>query len=211
AGRERQLREDRAQEGRLLGRRHAAEQAAERRQADPRHQELLLRVQGDGPDEALQGHRGLRRHQRQRDRDRELRRDRTEASERQVQHVEQRRAGGAVRQRRRIGERQLLGGPSSFWNEASLERLKASFQNEVLAAELELVPARNGRELEQRPAAARVLVGELRVALVPHDLEGATLHLVVEPGAAEDELPQPVDEGLALEQRDALPVALEVP
>ena len=55
-----------------------------------------------------------------------------------------------------------------------------------------------------------MLVGELGLDLVPDDLERAALDLVVEPGAAEDELPQPVDERLAADERDALPVAREV-
>ena len=55
-----------------------------------------------------------------------------------------------------------------------------------------------------------MLVGELGLRLVPHDLERAALHLVVEPRAAEHELAQPVDERLAADERDALPVALQV-
>ena len=77
-------------------------------------------------------------------------------------------------------------------------------------AELELVPGRHGRELEQGAAAARLGVAEVAALLVPRDLEQALLDAVVEPGAAEDELAQPVDERLALEQADALPVADEV-
>src|SRR5262249_34185357 len=55
-----------------------------------------------------------------------------------------------------------------------------------------------------------VLVGELRLGVVPDDLERAALHLIVQPRAAEDQLPQPVDERLALDERYALPVAREV-
>ena len=73
------------------------------------------------------------------------------------------------------------------------------------------MPGRHGRELEQRAAAARVAVGELGGVLVPGDLEQALLHAVVEPGAAEHELAQPVDERLAVDEREALPVAHEVP
>src|SRR5205823_2298581 len=76
---------------------------------------------------------------------------------------------------------------------------------------LELVPARHGGELEERTAAARVAVGELGVRLVPDDLEQVLLDAVVEPGAAEDQFAQPVDERLALDERDALPVPDEVP
>ena len=79
---------------------------------------------------------------------------------------------------------------------------------DVSPAELKLVPRRHGRELEQRPAAAGMLVGELGLRLVPDDLERAALHLVVEPRAPEHELAQPVDERLAADERDALPVAL---
>ena len=79
------------------------------------------------------------------------------------------------------------------------------------ALELQLVPGRHGRELEQgAPAAARVAVGEVRLVVVPGDLEQAFLDAVVEPGAAEDELAQPVDERLALHERELLPVANEV-
>ena len=46
--------------------------------------------------------------------------------------------------------------------------------------------------------------------LVPRHLEQAFLDTVVEPGAAEDQLAQPVDERLAVDERDALPVADEV-
>jgi hypothetical protein len=56
-----------------------------------------------------------------------------------------------------------------------------------------------------------MLVGELCVVFVPHDVECAALHLVVEPGAAEDQLAQPVDERLALDERHALPVPDQVP
>src|SRR5581483_3313849 len=77
-------------------------------------------------------------------------------------------------------------------------------------SELQLVPRGDRRELEQRAPAAGVLVGELRLAVVPDDLERAALHLVVEPRASEDQLPQPVDERLALHEREPLPVAGEV-
>ncbi len=72
------------------------------------------------------------------------------------------------------------------------------------------MPGRHRRELEQRAAAARVAVGELGAVVVPDDLEQALLDAVVEPGAAEDELAQPVDERLALDEGDTLPVANEV-
>src|SRR5439155_4560199 len=58
----------------------------------------------------------------------------------------------------------------------------------ALAAILQLVPRGDRSELEQRPTATGVLVGELGLALVPDDLERTTLDLVVEPGAAEEQL-----------------------
>src|SRR5262249_51461657 len=79
-----------------------------------------------------------------------------------------------------------------------------------LSLELELVPTRDGGELQQGTAAVWMLVGELRVGVVPDDLERAALDLVIEPGAAEDELAEPVDERLAADERHPLPVAREV-
>ena len=49
-----------------------------------------------------------------------------------------------------------------------------------------------------------------RCRLVPHDLEQPLLDAVVEVRAAEDELAQPVDERLAVDEREPLPVAHEV-
>src|SRR5205085_732000 len=79
-----------------------------------------------------------------------------------------------------------------------------------LLLELQGVPRRHRRELEQRAPTPGMLVGELVVAVVPHDLERAALHLVVEPGASEDQLAQPVDERLAADEGQLLPVAHEV-
>jgi len=83
----------------------------------------------------------------------------------------------------------------------------------VLASppELKLVPRRHRRQLEQRAAAARLRVAEVAVLLVPCDLEQSFFDPVVEPSAPEDELAQPVDERLALEQANALPVPHEIP
>src|SRR3954470_15567267 len=81
---------------------------------------------------------------------------------------------------------------------------------QTLGAVLQLVPRRHRSELEERPPAARIAVGELRAVLVPDDLEQAFLDAVVEPGAAEDQLAQPVDERLAVDERDPLPVADDV-
>src|SRR5205823_15035354 len=72
-------------------------------------------------------------------------------------------------------------------------------------AELELVPRRHGSELEQRPVAVRIAVGEVRELLVPGDVEDALLDTVVEPGAPEHELLQPIDEGLPAHEGDAFP------
>ena len=70
---------------------------------------------------------------------------------------------------------------------------------------LELVPARRGEELEQRAAAVRVGVREVLALVVPVDFEQAFLDAVVEPGAAEDELLEPVDERLAARRARARP------
>src|SRR3954470_6402451 len=78
------------------------------------------------------------------------------------------------------------------------------------ALELLVVPRRSRRCLEQRTATARVAVGEVSLLLVPRDLEEAALDAVVEPGAAEDELAEPVDERLPLARRERFPVAHEV-
>ena len=67
-----------------------------------------------------------------------------------------------------------------------------------------------GAELERRAVAAGVAIAELGFGFVPVHVQQALLHPVVEPGAAEDELAQPVDEGLALHERELLPVAHEV-
>ena len=72
------------------------------------------------------------------------------------------------------------------------------------------MPAGHRRELEQRTRAARIPVRELGVVVVPDDLEQTLLDAVVEPRAPEDQLAQPVDERLAADQRDPLPVADEV-
>src|SRR5207248_1623548 len=78
------------------------------------------------------------------------------------------------------------------------------------SSELHLVPGRDGGELEQRPTSARVAVAEVGRLLVPRDVEQPLLDAMVEPGAAEHELLQPVDERLAADERHALPVADEV-
>src|SRR5438046_9519376 len=78
------------------------------------------------------------------------------------------------------------------------------------AAELQLMPGRRRRELEQRPLASGLEVGEIRRVLVPGDLEPPVLDAVVEPRAAEDQLAQPVDERLAVHERQPLPVPHEV-
>ena len=79
-----------------------------------------------------------------------------------------------------------------------------------LAAELKLVPGRRGRELEQRARPSGLEVREVGGAVVPGDVEAPVLDAVVEPRAAEHELPEPVDERLAVHERQALPVADEV-
>ena len=79
-----------------------------------------------------------------------------------------------------------------------------------LAAVLQRVPGGRRRQLEQRPAAPRLGVRELAAVLVPGDLEQPLLDAVVEVGTAEDELAQPVDERLPVDERQTLPVPDEV-
>jgi hypothetical protein len=78
------------------------------------------------------------------------------------------------------------------------------------AAELERVPGRYGSKFEKRPAAPGIPVREVGGVVVPGDLEQALLHAVVEPRAPEDELADPVDERLPVDDREAFPVADEV-
>jgi hypothetical protein len=78
------------------------------------------------------------------------------------------------------------------------------------APKLERVPGRDGSELEQRAPATGVSVGEVSGDVVPRDLEQALLDAVIQPGAPEHELPDPVDKGLAVHDREAFPVADEV-
>ena len=56
----------------------------------------------------------------------------------------------------------------------------------------------------------RVAVGELRLLVVPAHLELPLLDVMVEPGAPEDELLQPVDERFALDEGDLVPAANEI-
>ena len=72
------------------------------------------------------------------------------------------------------------------------------------------MPGRHRGELEQRAAAVRLAVAELRRVAVPVDLEPVLLHALVEPRAAEDQLAEPVDERLVVDERDPLPLADEV-
>src|SRR5215208_6691381 len=79
-----------------------------------------------------------------------------------------------------------------------------------LAPKLHLVPRGHGRELEQSAVTPWIAVRELALAVVPVDLEQPLFHSVVAPAAAEDELAEPVDERLAADERELLPVALQV-
>src|SRR5229473_3456088 len=78
-------------------------------------------------------------------------------------------------------------------------------------AVLHVAPARRRQQLEKRAPAVRVAVRELGDIVVPADLELALLHAVIEPRATEHELLQPVDERLALDEGNLVPVANEVP
>src|ERR671931_1192257 len=91
-----------------------------------------------------------------------------------------------------------------------LRKSRLTLRRCQLAPELELVPRGRGRELEQSPRAARFEVREVRSTIIPGDIQPAVLDPVVEPCAPEDELAQPVDERLAVDQREPLPVAHEV-
>ena len=72
------------------------------------------------------------------------------------------------------------------------------------------MPGGHRGELEQHPPALGLRVAEVPGVVDPGDVEQPLLHTVVEPGAAEHELPQPVDERLAVHERHAFPVADEV-
>src|SRR5581483_11086073 len=72
-------------------------------------------------------------------------------------------------------------------------RFRSVTERSMLAPVLELVPRGHGGELEQGAPAARVAVAEVGAVVVPGHLEQALLDAMVEPGAAEDELAQPVD------------------
>ena len=72
------------------------------------------------------------------------------------------------------------------------------------------MPRGHRGELKEGAISAGIPVAELGDVLVPVHVQKPELDALVEPGAPEDELPQPVDERLALEQADALPVADEV-
>jgi hypothetical protein len=72
------------------------------------------------------------------------------------------------------------------------------------------VPRGDRRHLEQGAVSTRVDVGELARRVLPGDLEPAVLDPVVEPSAAKNELPEPVDERLAPDEGQVFPVADEV-
>jgi hypothetical protein len=78
------------------------------------------------------------------------------------------------------------------------------------AAELERVPGRYWSKFQERTAAPGIPVREVGGVVVPGDLEQALLHAVVEPRAPEDELADPVDERLPVDDRESFPVADEV-
>jgi hypothetical protein len=77
-------------------------------------------------------------------------------------------------------------------------------------AELERMPGRNGSELEERAAATGIAVSEVADTVLPADLQQALLDAVIEPRAPEDELAEPVHEGLAVDDADPLPVTDEI-
>src|SRR3954466_9801484 len=78
-------------------------------------------------------------------------------------------------------------------------------------AELQLVPGWRRSELQQRPLSAWLEVGEVGRSVIPRDVQPAVLDPVVEPGAAEDQLAQPVDERSPVHEREPLPMTHEVP
>src|SRR5439155_24678380 len=79
-----------------------------------------------------------------------------------------------------------------------------------LAPVLELVPGGHGRELEQRAPAARVAVPEVRLVVVPGNLEQILLDPVVEPRPAKNQFSEPIHERFVADEGDPLPVADEV-
>src|SRR5262245_53625534 len=83
-------------------------------------------------------------------------------------------------------------------------------RDRVLPPELQRAPARVRREPEQRAPALRLGIAEVAARLVEADLEEPDLDAVVEVGAPEDELLQPVDERLAVVEREPLPVPHQV-
>lgn len=78
------------------------------------------------------------------------------------------------------------------------------------APELDGMPGGDGGELEERPPSSGVAVGEVGGGIVPRDLEQALFYAVVQPRAPEDELGEPVDERLAVEDREPIPVPDEI-
>jgi hypothetical protein len=72
------------------------------------------------------------------------------------------------------------------------------------------VPGGNGREFEECAAPARIAIAELGAPLVPGDLEQVLLDAVVEPGAAKDQLSEPIHERFVAHDGEPLPVADEV-
>ena len=91
---------------------------------------------------------------------------------------------------------------------AGRRRVCSSFRRS--AAVLDGMPGWRGGELEQGAAAFRLGVHELAARVVPRDVEQALLDPVVEVGAAEHELAQPVHERLAVDECEPLPVPHEI-
>src|SRR5215218_7994444 len=71
-------------------------------------------------------------------------------------------------------------------------------------------PGRLGRELDQLGVAIGLDVAEGLARFVEDDVELALLDPLVEPGAAEDQPPQPVDEALVGGPDQVLPVLVDV-
>src|SRR5215211_3711101 len=124
------------------------------------------------------------------------------------EEAEDARGAGSVAGARRRARPPAPGGDHEA--EGAGGRTSTYCRGERLAPELQLVPGRRRRELQQRALAARLEVGELGGVVVPRHVQAPVLDTVVEPRAAEHELAEPVDERLAVHEREPLPVAHEV-
>ena len=95
-------------------------------------------------------------------------------------------------------------------HEATLLGANARENRTVGPPELELVPGRHGRDLEQGALTLGVLVGEVAVSSSHVTSRQVLLDAVVEPCAPKDELAEPVDERLVVHESQPLPLTDDV-